>query len=229
MKPIYKVNEDYFKKIDTQNKAYFLGMLYADGNVTDCGHVRIELAAADKHILEDLKKEIEYDGPLLFRKSDNPKHQDKYSLSINRVSMMKDLCNIGCVPAKTAIIKFPSNDIVPTELMYHFIRGFYDGDGGIDEDITYVGFTTHDMFALDLHKFIAKDEIYSTNFYYRNPERKSPFGTLSYSRLIDYYRLLQKMYENAELKLERKYNKYLELVDKVKERKGRGLLPTLFV
>ena len=53
----YDVNQNYFDIIDTQNKAYFLGFLYADGNVSkDNNNIQIALQARDLHILESFKK-----------------------------------------------------------------------------------------------------------------------------------------------------------------------------
>ena len=50
----FKVNNDYFEKIDTKDKAYFLGLLIADGNNEVVGF-RLQLKESDKHILETFK------------------------------------------------------------------------------------------------------------------------------------------------------------------------------
>jgi DNA invertase Pin-like site-specific DNA recombinase len=52
----YKINEDYFEKIDTEEKAYFLGFLYADGHITSGKgkSITLSLQKADIHILETL-------------------------------------------------------------------------------------------------------------------------------------------------------------------------------
>lgn len=53
----YDLNQEYFDVIDTQNKAYFLGFLYADGNVSKSNNaIQIGLESRDLHILESLKK-----------------------------------------------------------------------------------------------------------------------------------------------------------------------------
>ena len=49
--------------------------------------------------------------------------------------MTKDLIDLGCVPAKSKILQFPNENQVPMNLLSHFIRGYFDGDG-------YVGLTT---------------------------------------------------------------------------------------
>ena len=48
-----KINKNFFNKIDTEEKAYFLGFLYADGyNNTDRNSVALSLKEDDKEILE---------------------------------------------------------------------------------------------------------------------------------------------------------------------------------
>ena len=76
----YKINEHYFDKIDTSNKAYIIGLLYADGcNMTNTHEIKLSLQCNDKHILDSIKQELEYDGPLRFisynSKNNNCKNQ----------------------------------------------------------------------------------------------------------------------------------------------------------
>ena len=62
---IYFCDDNYFEKIDSKDKAYFLGLLMADGNKYK-NTVRIELQEKDKSILELFKKYIEYEGNLTY-------------------------------------------------------------------------------------------------------------------------------------------------------------------
>lgn len=41
------------------------------------------------------------------------------------------LCELGCIPNKSLILKFPDENLVPKNLIKHFIRGYFDGDGCI--------------------------------------------------------------------------------------------------
>ncbi len=43
--------------------------------------------------------------------------------------MFEDLCKHGCVPNKSLILEFPKT--VPSDLIHHFIRGYFDGDGSV--------------------------------------------------------------------------------------------------
>ena len=44
---------------------------------------------------------------------------------------MRDLIYNGVAYNKSSIVKFPSEDIVPNDLVHHFIRGYFDGDGSV--------------------------------------------------------------------------------------------------
>ena len=58
---IFKINEDYFEKINTETKAYFLGWMVSDGNVYKNNVV---LACKDVEILEMFKKDLNYEGKI---------------------------------------------------------------------------------------------------------------------------------------------------------------------
>ena len=45
--------------------------------------------------------------------------------------MKQSLINAGILEKKTTTLKFPTNQQVPVNLIWHFIRGYYDGDGSL--------------------------------------------------------------------------------------------------
>ena len=57
-------------------------------------------------------------------------YNNKYIFGAHITSdkMFSDLCKHGCVPNKSLILTFP---VITEELIPHFIRGYFDGDGGI--------------------------------------------------------------------------------------------------
>ena len=134
----YKINEDFFNVIDTQEKAYFLGLLYSDGcNTTECNLIRIVLTNSDRKILEKLSSIIYIDyRPLEIRPEKTgifrgKEYTTKEScvLAISSKKISKQLEALGVVKAKTNKITFPS--YLSDELISHFIRGYFDGDGSI--------------------------------------------------------------------------------------------------
>ena len=132
----YNLNMNYFKQIDTRNKAYVLGMMYADGNVGDDYTMSLSLIEEDKIILDRIKEDMGYNGPLRYYDNIKRKYNSKpcYTLAIKRVEMAADLLRLGCMPNKTWKIRFPNEDILPTEFIADFCRGFWDGDGHVSRD-----------------------------------------------------------------------------------------------
>lgn len=45
--------------------------------------------------------------------------------------MSSDIAKIGGIKCKTHLLTFPSINVLPYELIPHFIRGYFDGDGCI--------------------------------------------------------------------------------------------------
>ena len=118
-------NYEYFNKIDTETKAYFLGLLYADGNViSKINRVSISLAKEDSYILEKFKNQIEFKGNLLQvqinRRFEN--RQDQVKLQMHSKNLCQDLHKLGMVDKKSLILTFPTNEQVPENLLHHFIR-----------------------------------------------------------------------------------------------------------
>ncbi len=122
----FKIKDiNYFDNIDTEEKAYFLGFLYADGNVHgDKNRVSLKLHKKDEEILIAFSK--------LIYESYTIRRDGKYvEFAFYNNKMVQDIIKAGCMPNKTFKIKFPSNGIVPNRLLHHFIRGYFDGDGSV--------------------------------------------------------------------------------------------------
>ena len=120
-KPFY---ENYFEKIDTERKAYFLGFLMADGCITErhksqtC--IAMQLKSTDEYILYELKKELKTENKVGFSPA-----RSHSQLKIHSDKMVEDLAKYGVVSKKTGKEVFPE-DKIPQSLQHHFIRGFFD-------------------------------------------------------------------------------------------------------
>jgi DNA-binding transcriptional regulator WhiA len=126
----YKMDESYFDEVDSAEKAYVLGWFYSDGNVTEQGRFRIELAETDGYILKWIKKQLKYTGPLYNKPARNGS-KPQVSLCINRKRVADKLIALGCSPRKAHIVEFPTEEIVPRQFLSHFLRGMFDGDGSV--------------------------------------------------------------------------------------------------
>lgn len=126
----HDLNFSYFKKIDSEEKAYILGLLYADGCNMKTGF-NITLQEGDKDILEKVKHAIGYESELSLKIRNEKNWKNCLSLTIYSVEIAKDLVQLGCPPNKSLILKFPTEGQVPRYLWKPFIRGYFDGDGSI--------------------------------------------------------------------------------------------------
>lgn len=129
----YSLNENYFDEIDNEEKAYILGLYFADGyNNRKRNNIVLNLQERDKDILDKIKDKIEYSGPLLYDKKIN--RQNQYRLSFKSKQISENLENLGCMQAKSLIIEYPKN--ILNKFDKDFIRGFFDGNGSISKSIT---------------------------------------------------------------------------------------------
>lgn len=221
-------NEDYFEMIDSERKAYFLGLLWADG----CNYIRvlkgkhahqtvISLKEEDKHILEEFCLDIyENTNILSFREREKPR-KNQWTLRISSVKMSNDLINLGMMPRKSVIVDWPQN--LPDYLIKHFIRGVYDGDGGISFNTNSrnytVGIISSVLFINELKSILDKH----LNYSFHISEKIYPkTGTIMKNFKIHgndkCAMFLDWLYDGATVKLNRKYQKYLELKDRIKKR-----------
>lgn len=129
----YSVDNNFFSIIDTEEKAYILGFVYADGSVNErYKQMVIGLKYDDKEILEKISKSMSSTFPITINYgsySKNYPKTKKCAINITSHQIFYDLCNIGCVPRKSDILIFPEN--IPDELIHHFMRGYFDGDGTV--------------------------------------------------------------------------------------------------
>ena len=127
----YTINEYFFDEIDTQEKAYILGLIYADGcNQYDRNKIEISLQEKDKNLLYQIRDILGMNKPLHISHSTYPGGQDMYRLEVVSKHMCNILLNIGVTPRKSLSIVFPK---INDNLISHFIRGYFDGDGYISK------------------------------------------------------------------------------------------------
>lgn len=136
----YKINEDFFNIIDSEQKAYFLGFLYADGYISKNGmNCVLTLTGKDREILDILNQYIFFSQkPLYYRKpvqtiinKKNVNIKEAYTLTISSVKIVNDLIKLGCINRKSLKLEFPNEEQVSRDFISHFIRGYFDGDGCI--------------------------------------------------------------------------------------------------
>lgn len=213
----YELNEYYFDKIDTPNKAYILGLLYADGyNNRSTNTVRLKLQKEDKHILEDVAKELGYNAPLIFdeRSRKNKNWKDTYSLDIRSAHMSEVLDIMGMHQAKSLTLKFP--EWIDPILYPHFLRGYIDGDGSIycydkkmNWNISIVGTSDFCNYVKSIVESILGMHIHiKVDGRHNNITCDIRIGG---NRQV--LKFLDWIYKDSDLKMERKYLKYQQCLN----------------
>ena len=197
-----------FTTIDNEWSAYWLGFLYADGNVaTDNNRYRLVLELAEKDIshLMKFRDWISPERPIKTRVySDGRKSHAVYVQSVKIVSSIVDL---GCVPRKSHVIEFPSSNIVPDGMNNHFMRGYFDGDGCVSGK-TFSLSCGSEHFIREYVSVLYDIGVSACSISCRS---QGSLYTWSKSRLSDLILIYNYLYNNATIYLDRKKSK-LELI-----------------
>ena len=223
----YRLNDRYFKNIDNEHKAYWLGLLYADGYVGNekFNNIVISLTISDMYILEEFAKDIEFTGDIRIDENGGgfSNGTPKAVLNFSSIEMAKDLRRIGLYPGKSQTMT--SIPDLPEELIPHFIRGYFDGDGSIhttkfcETNNGKKRYRERNVFSIigtvdfleDIRRHIpvklTKQECRSENMEYLTCNVDS--------RLLCIYDYL---YSNATIFLTRKFNKWNSIIRALEEK-----------
>lgn len=199
----HKVNELYFDDINTEQKAYFLGLMFSDGSVS---RTQFYLKMIDYDIVYKFKVALESDVEIITRNDNVPTHNTSYILLISSKRMCDVLSSWGCTPNKTRTIRFPN---IEAKFYPHFIRGFFDGDGciGLDAKIYHCYFdivSASKLFLEDIRPIITENAITDGRI---QKEKNYNIWHLRYNghQII---KILDWLYKDATVYLNRKYFKY---------------------
>lgn len=203
-----RYNEHYFDVIDTEEKAYWLGFIYADGHNGTKG-LEVTINEKDKSHLEKLSQAFESNLKLSYR----PK-QRAYRFCINNSHLKNRLNELGVTRNKTFNISFPS--FLPKELQRHFIRGYFDGDGcivqveGKTRQIIRAELIGTENFLTELMKVVGIE-----CQLLRNKRWKEGTPTRYFSACGEQgIKFLKFMYEDCSIALDRKMEKALAVLER---------------
>lgn len=201
-------DENFFENINTERKAYWLGFIYADGNVFK-NRLRIEIQEEDKYLLEELNKDLGSNNKIGLNTSTH-KYKgyiiNKRNVYVGYCSekLISDLNKYGVIPNKT--FKLNKVPVLPNELIRHFIRGYFDGDGTvyIDKDGIKFGFYGQHDFLQDIKKILV-NELDLSN---RKIHDKETVSMITFSRKQDLINFYDYIYKDATIYLKRKKEKF---------------------
>lgn len=227
----YNVNHSYFEVIDCEEKAYWLGFLYADGCVrkTKSGsQLVLKLSDKDKNHLNLFKTNIESEHKIehyqnkTVSKKGTPSISNNCVICINSNKLVQDLITQGCTPKKTFKIDKPN---IPEKFYKDFIRGYYDGDGNFFyNDKTKIAVITIVCASEKFRKFLI-DVISKIPNIGKIHEDKEKY-TIKIVNIVGIIGFLSYIYDNSKIELTRKkeyYEKYREYRKSVESDYQRGL------
>jgi len=229
VKTKYTFNHLFFTKIDTEAKAYFLGLLLADGH-TSYKEVMLYLNAKDRHIIETFINSINGNNKIHERTGTIHFNTKKYiskaiGISLRSDQMLKDLKVLGFTTNKTYKVEIPK---IKKELQQHFWRGVWDGDGYISHyysktkhKLTNGNIKVYNNLTLEVGlcglknvleefcKFLKQNNIKPGKIY-----KDSSIHSVR-CNWTESYKLLNLFYQNSDptLCLKRKHDKYLEYTE----------------
>lgn len=203
---IVDLDEHVFDIIDNEEKAYWLGFLYADGGVTKTNkrsRLELTLKESDYNHIEKFKRFLKSTNKIQYKQC---KLGNAYRLIVSSVILVDALIKKGCTPRKSLTLTFPKEGIIPNELIRHFMRGYFEGDG-------WLGFNTkHDHHRCSIVG--TKDFIngFCDVIGIKCEKFKSQGRAFGYEfKRAEVRKLLKFMYEDCTIYLDRKYSRYLEI------------------
>lgn len=213
----YKFNKNYFDIIDTPEKAYWLGFIYADG----CNHVKrntlsITLQESDKYLLENFQKCLNIENKLILQKGKLKKdkigyRKNLYSLNINNKHISEQLLLKGVVARKSLILTYPKKEILNHKLYNNFILGYFDGDGGLyyyppKKTLNFHITGTKQMLTSIKNILIENCKVSNVKLHQKNTLNNT--YTLQYGGNTNCMKICNWLYKNSTIYLKRKYDKF---------------------
>lgn len=126
----YTLREDAFSSVRNEETAYWLGFIAADGTCTGVD-LYLRLAAKDVVVLERFRNFLGSNAPITEYRSGGLGETPAVRLGIHSGRIGSDLLRLGITHSKSYTLTFPTNEQVPPDVLRHFIRGYFDGDGSL--------------------------------------------------------------------------------------------------
>lgn len=217
-----ELNENFFETIDSPEKAYFLGLMYTDGNVrivkNNSKQIRISLQLRDKAIIEKFKEILNADVDLIYDKRPN---KAMIGFEITNAKLFDDLYAHGVIPNKTYESK--NLPVVDNKYLIDFLRGLFDGDGTLSYKENYneasVGFTNYSYTAvLEFQQYIDKliNKTIPNKIHHEISDNGEKY-TCHWRGFRQVLKILSLLYDNSTIYLQRKYDKYQSLLSADKD------------
>lgn len=200
---MYSVDDHYFDTIDTEEKAYWLGFFAADGSIGESNKVILRLASIDCSHIEKFKEALKSQHNIVTKT--NKKGFSNSCIVIRSTLLTKALAKYSIIPHKTFSVRKPQ---LSTNLLRHYWRGVFDGDGSIYK-LRRDGQTN---ISLCGNPLMIQDYINDVKKYLNidiKIENKKKIQYAYSRRRLFVLSILDWLYSDAHVYLDRKYDSYL--------------------
>lgn len=211
----YTVDDTFFNVINTEEKAYILGFICADGYVSK-HDLQIQVSAKDIDILYKIKKALKSTHIIKEMWKDNPykstqnKRIKQVRVRIASSDLVKPLIDMGLADHKTYTLNSSILKHVPKYLVRDFLRGYFDGDGNVFFGKRYNSGVKYNINVCGNQEFLLNtfQKYFPTvNKLYKDKYSKQCYTwkISSKARVLEF---LQYLYYNSSIFLNRKYLVY---------------------
>lgn len=205
----YTLNENYFNKTLTEEQAYWLGFIMADGCISRGRSLMIRINERDLTHLKKIQKTLSSNSKIRYER-------DKIvNFTVHSRTLCTDLAQYGIVDNKTFTTKIPD---IPKYLIRHFIRGLFDGDGSLSinnkKRTAHFTIAASNILATQIQDVMVDEIGLSKN----KLIQRSSILIVSYGGRKQVLKICDWLYKDATVYLDRKYAKYKQLAAEYKSR-----------
>lgn len=198
----------YFDIIDSHEKAYFLGFMFADGYISKSPYgcsIGIALQLCDQYIIERLKECWNVNNKVGI-------YKNSCKISVTCQHMLETLKKLGIEFNKSH--KDFSIPKIPSEFLNSFILGYFDGDGCIT--IKSTGYSVTSICCNSKQFLIEVKTLLEANTIICRPiatesKKVNNLYILYISKKENQLKFMDWVYKDSPIYLKRKYNKFLQI------------------
>lgn len=200
---LYKLNPHKFDIINHEHKAYWLGFLYADGCIGREKTLTVTLKSTDLGHLEILRDFLESESPVVsYTAKCGIKYYPQARVSFTDTRLAARLKSLGIIKGRPDFR--PAIGSMPDSLYSHFLRGFWDGDGGASRNPrSGINFCGHEDFLIWIRAYMGKHAGTNPNLKV-SKHKTANLYYLVYSGRLQALKAFAVLFQDATVWLERK-------------------------
>lgn len=202
---------DFFKEIDSEEKAYFLGFIFADGCVSN-GQFSLKIHERDIEIIHKFRELINSNCKITTQLYGNSMMS---RIAIKNNLFCEHLKKYGIIENKTKKTKHLPLDLIPKKFYRDFLRGLVDGDGWViktGEGRYKIGFCTQYLStAIDFKNML--NSLIEEKWENKILTPKDKYAVVNIQKQTVVKQVALALYKDNKICLSRKYHMAQEIFD----------------